>query len=135
MDVIISIKPQYVKRILDGIKNFEYRKSVPKQRFNRVYIYESAPTKKIVAYFKVKRIFSASPNAIWNDTFGQSGLSRKDFDSYFLGKENAYALEISELHVFKQPISPQKLWPEFKAPQSFCYVEGIKKNAKFCGLV
>lgn len=126
MDVLMSIKPKFVREILLGKKCYEYRKAVPKQKFDRVYIYESAPTKKIVACFTVKQILKDNPDEIWNLTYEQSGLSKDEFDKYFFGKKYAYALQIAELHVLDKPIAPIKIWKNFSAPQSFSYVEGIE---------
>lgn len=125
MDVLMSIKPKFVREILLGKKCYEYRKAVPKRKFDRVYIYESAPTKKIVAWFIVEQILKDYPDKIWSLTHEESGLSKDEFDNYFLGKEYAYALHIAELHVLDKPIDPIKIWTNFRAPQSFSYVEGI----------
>ena len=43
--ILISIKPEYVKRILSGEKMYEYRKRVPAD-VKTVVIYATAPVKK-----------------------------------------------------------------------------------------
>ena len=58
-DVIISIQPQYVEKIMDGIKRYEYRKVAPTaEDVNDFFIYESSPTKKIVASFPATEIMT-----------------------------------------------------------------------------
>jgi predicted transcriptional regulator len=108
MDVVISIKPKYVRQILTGAKTYEYRKTVPKQKFNRIYIYESAPIKKIVAWFTVKKIMKAIPADLWKSTFEQSGLEKAEFDNYFRDKEYAYALQIDEMHILEKPVNAEE---------------------------
>ncbi len=51
MNVIFSIKPKYVERILSGEKKYEFRKRIWKKQVDRVFIYASSPVKKIVASF------------------------------------------------------------------------------------
>ena len=46
--VLMSIKPQFVRQIADGTKRVELRRMIPKRRFERVAVYESAPTSKVV---------------------------------------------------------------------------------------
>ena len=44
MDVLLSIKPRYVKSILEGGKRYEFRKTIFKNRkIDRICIYSSSP--------------------------------------------------------------------------------------------
>ena len=36
--IILSIKPQYVEKILDGTKKYEYRTRIPKSNINKIII-------------------------------------------------------------------------------------------------
>jgi len=51
MNVILSIKPEYVRKILTGEKKFEYRKRIWKDKVKKIYIYSSRPEKKLHAIF------------------------------------------------------------------------------------
>jgi hypothetical protein len=52
--VLLSIKPKYVKSIIEGDKRYEFRKTIFKNReINRIYIYSSSPVKKIVGTFEI----------------------------------------------------------------------------------
>lgn len=135
-NVIISIKPIYVKRILRGTKKFEYRKGIFKQDVNNIYIYESYPTKKIVAYFKYTGFLSDSPKKIWNLTKNISGVDEDFFFKYFQGKECAYAIKIRDLKVLTKSIDPKKVIEDFTPPQSYKYIEReIVIDEKFCRMV
>lgn len=103
-NVIVSIKPKYVKEILMGAKKFEYRKQIFKQKVNNIYIYESFPTKKIVAYFKYVGSLIDTPENIWNITKDFGGIDKESFFKYFGNKEYAYAIKIHNIKIFQESI-------------------------------
>ena len=115
----MSIKPEFVDKILTGEKKYEFRKSIFKEKVERVYIYSSFPVKKIVGCFEVNEIIHKSPEELWDSYSEVSGISKKDFFKYFKDKEMGYAIRINNLKVFNEFIEMK----DFTAPQSFCYVE------------
>ena len=123
MNVILSIKPEFVEKIFSGEKQYEYRKILFKQKVDTVYIYASRPISKIVGEFKIEEIICDSPENIWKQTKRQSGVSKKFFDKYYKGKDKAVALKIKECKEYEDGINPDTLVPNFKVPQSFIYVE------------
>lgn len=126
MDVLISIKPCFVEKILDLSKRYEYRKRLFSQEIDRVYIYASAPIKKIVGYFPYNEVVSGDLNEMWKITADYSGISREYFDKYFDNKEIAYALSIRGLKIFEHGVNPNDIFERFVPPQSFFYIrEGI----------
>ena len=56
MNVILSIKPEFVEKIFSGEKQYEYRKILFKQKADTVYIYASRPISKIIGEFKIDEI-------------------------------------------------------------------------------
>ena len=46
--MLLSIKPKYAKVILEGKKQYEFRKSRPKDGVDRIIFYASAPQKEVV---------------------------------------------------------------------------------------
>ena len=52
MNVILSIKPEYVAEIKAGRKCFEFRKTIFKEKVEKVYIYASSPVSKVVGEFQ-----------------------------------------------------------------------------------
>ena len=124
MNVLLSIQPRFVEKIFLKEKVFEYRKSIFRNKeIDRVFIYESKPTKKIVGEFRVKNIICDKPQSLWEKTGNKSGVSKDFFDKYFCNKEKAYAIEIMDLIQYKVPIDPYVENPNFIAPQSFCYMK------------
>ena len=128
MNVLLSIKPRFVEKILDGVKRFEFRKGIFKQDVEKVYIYSSYPIKEIVGYFKIGVVHTGSPQNIWRKCGKEGSISKEEFFKYFEGKEIAFGIEIDELIIFEQSVNPRDIFPEFIAPQSYYYLnEKIEK--------
>ena len=126
MDVLLSIKPKYVKSIIEGDKRYEFRKTIFKNReINRIYIYSSSPVKKIVGTFEIGGILEDHPNELWDTVKEFAGIDTRDFFAYFEGKSRAFAIEIQNLQEFNNPIDPYKTMPGFVPPQSYCYMDGL----------
>jgi predicted transcriptional regulator len=122
--VLLSIKPKYVRAILDGTKQYEFRKQIFRDRSREtVFIYSSSPEKKIVASFRIGEIVEGHPGYLWEEFRDVSGLSEPEFFEYFTGKENGYAIRIDELEQFAEPMDPYMMFERFVPPQSFCYVD------------
>lgn len=120
--IVISINPQYVKKIISGEKRFEYRTKAAKQDINKIIIYETKPIKKIVAEVEILDVLMESPNELWNQTKEYSGITKVFFDNYFKGKKVAYAYKLGKVKVYETPKSLLEFGLKM-APQSFAYVE------------
>lgn len=122
MNVILSIKPEFVEKIFSGEKQYEYRKILFKQKVDTIYIYASRPVSKIVGEFKIDDIVYDTPENIWEMTKLQSGVTKKFFDKYYKGKDKAVALKIKDCKEYEEEVNPESLVPDFRVPQSFIYV-------------
>lgn len=121
--VLLSIKPKYVKAILDGTKQYEFRKQIFRDNSQKtIFIYASSPTKRIVAKFQLGEVVKGHPDYLWEQFWDVSGISEKEFFEYFSGKEIGYAIQINELKEFAEPMDPHAIFERFVPPQSFCYV-------------
>lgn len=112
-------------KILSGEKLYEYRKTVFHRPVDKVYIYASSPVCMIVGEFRIDDIFEATPSELWTATHTNSGVSRSFFFHYFKGKPKAYAIKVKDVVAYPIPVSPYKVRKDFKAPQSYIYVEEI----------
>lgn len=120
--ILISIKPQFVEKILSGEKMFEFRKTLPAQRVDKILIYSSYPVCAVVGEAEVLNIISTSPKKLWEETKNQSGIDSEFFFKYFAGKDTAYAYKLGK--ITKYPIA--KRLSDFGvkcAPQSFVYIK------------
>ena len=120
--VLISIHPKHVERILSGEKKFEFRKSLPKREIVSLFIYATAPVKKIVAVAGVGAMLSDEPSALWGETAFGAGIDRGFFDGYFAGKDVGHAIQLDNVVKFHEPLCLGDLPDPMKAPQSWCYI-------------
>ncbi len=125
MDILLSIKPIYVKEIMNGNKRYEFRKTIFKKHRDiaKVFIYSASPQKKVVGYFKIGEVVKEAPEVLWKKYKDVSGINEDDFFSYFNGYKEGFAIEIQSLHIFKHFVDPEELKPDFVPPQSFRYVD------------
>ena len=120
MNVVLSIKPEYVAEIKAGRKGYEFRKTIFKEKVEKVYIYASSPVSKVVGEFHPVDIITDTPAAVWEQTFKHAGITKAFYDEYFEGKSVAHAIVIQNLIMYDTP----KPLP-FYAPQSFRYIESL----------
>ena len=59
MKVLLSIKPEFAEKILNGTKRFEFRKGIFKNpQISTVVIYATMPLGKVVGQFRIESILS-----------------------------------------------------------------------------
>lgn len=123
MKVLLSIKPEYAEKILEGKKLYEFRKSIFKNlAVKTVVIYATMPVGKVIGEFDFDEVLSDSPQAIWAETSRYSGITKKFFNSYFDGREKAHAIKVRSVRRYDVPISLKDFIPSGTAPQSFRYL-------------
>ena len=93
MDILLSIKPKWAELILQGKKTVELRKQWTKSDdVGKIYLYASAPVKKIVGWMELEFAVCESIAELKQDVEGRSQVSPEDFDAYYQGKEKGWAL-------------------------------------------
>lgn len=120
--ILLSIKPEYSKRIISGEKKFEYRKRLPQKKITKIIIYSSAPEKKVIGEVQVLETMSLSKSELWEATKENAGISYKKYEEYFLDSEHAFAYKLGKVSIY----SPQKTLEDLgvrQAPQSFIYID------------
>ena len=120
--LVLSIYPEYVKKILSGEKRFEFRRAMPTQKITHIVIYATAPEKRIAAIAEVEKILQASPHALWEKTKYASGISRSTFRKYFSGRTQAFAFKLGQVWEMPQDTF---LPTSFSPPQSFLYIDNV----------
>lgn len=119
MNLIISIKPQFVEKILTGEKKYEFRRRIFTKEVDKIYIYQTLPDAGIVAYFTPGEIIKDTPQNLWDNFKDVSGTTEEHLLGYLHDKSEAYAIEITDLVIFDEPFIPEDL----KAPQSYKYID------------
>ena len=122
MRVVMSIKPKFVEKILNGTKIFELRKKIFKKEVERVIIYESSPTKKIVGEFIIDRVVSDTPNKIYQKYNKYLGIDEVNYFEYFKNINIAYAIKIKKVIKYEKELTLADFNLE-RAPQSYQYIK------------
>ena len=131
MNVLLSIKPKYVEKIVNGEKQYEFRKRIFRNKnVKKAFIYSTAPTKKIIGEFDIGNIIEDNPIRLWTELQEVSGINEKEFFDYFRGINKGFAIGIEKLNIFDEPIEPNELIGDFSPPQSFCYINS-RSSTKF----
>ena len=119
--ILLSVKPEYAKRILAGTKQFEYRKRLATKPVEKIIIYETVPTMKIVGEVIVVETISEAPESLWEKTKEKAGISSLKYHDYFMGCDTAYAYRLGKVTRYTAP----KMLADFNIlhpPQSFIYI-------------
>ncbi len=120
--ILLSIKPEYVAKILAGTKKYEYRKRLAQTESSIMIVYSTSPVMKVVAKVEICNTLSAAPSTLWEQTKNEAGISRRKYREYFKGCKTAHAYKLGKVEVFEPP----KELSEFNitvAPQSYMYVD------------
>lgn len=123
MKILLSINPEYVEKIFSGVKKYEYRRNIFKDKnVKTIVIYCTYPVKKIVGEFKIEKIIKDSPDKLWELDPEYTGIEKNKFLKYFSKKDEGYAIKIGNIKKYNK----SKELADFsikKAPQSFQYIK------------
>ena len=123
MKILLSIKPEYAEKILSGEKKFEFRRVLPKNKaIKKVVIYATLPIGKVVGEFEIEELISDSPSQLWERTAEFSGITVHFFNTYFDGRDTAYAIKVGKTKKYSKEKKLIDILPSGIAPQSFCYI-------------
>lgn len=124
MMILLSVKKIYCDLILQGTKQYEFRKRLPNrlQKGDQIALYCTQPTSKVVAYVDVTDVIQSTPHKLWKRTSFSSGIDYTHFSKYFANSQCANAIQIGTIHELKQPLSLTSIRGNRKPPQSFLYL-------------
>jgi predicted transcriptional regulator len=131
-DILISIHPRHVEKILSGEKRFEYRKRVVAHRnalYNALYIYATKPVCKVVAKAWAMPYKKFDKEYLWRITCHSSGITKKEFDEYFKDSVSASCYKIITVEVFNPP-HDLKDYGFDRPPQSYAFIKKRKGEDK-----
>lgn len=119
--IILPIKPLYSEKILNGTKTYELRRIIHKKNVDKVIIYSTSPISKVIGEFNIADIIHLPVKELWRRTHANNGVNESDFYSYFHGKENGYAIQVSNPETYPKPL-PLEHFGITHPPQSFIYM-------------
>ncbi|MER8958286.1 MULTISPECIES: helix-turn-helix domain-containing protein [unclassified Mesorhizobium] len=132
-DLVLSIKPEYSKKILVGKKTVELRRRFPlaTPRGTVAYIYSTSPVRALVGAAEIRGIERLPIKTLWQRHGRSASIRKADFDSYFGGLDEGYALTMVKPRLFSRPLDLAELRERFgfKAPQSFLYAKPSLQRA------
>lgn len=125
IDVVISIKPKFVDLIAKHLKNYEFRKYIPKKGVNKLWIYTSSPICSLEYVADIDNIIT------YPEHIQEEGIGNNEFNKGL--KQSKHAYHIKHLYRLKTPLKLERLKSEFgfTAPQSYFYLENNPKLAEF----
>lgn len=140
--ILLSIQPKIVQEIIEGQKQFEFRKKLPQIEDSdiskKVIIYCSSPTMEIVGSFIIGSYYHSDFDSLMKKINSTPEYTKR-ISKYFKEKDSCHAMEITELKVYKTPLSLNYLrekFPGFVPGQSYRYldeniIEDIKQKNEF----
>lgn len=132
-DVVLSIKPVYSERILDGRKTVELRRRFPVSAPNGTlaYIYSTSPVKAIVGTASIRDVLKLPVEQIWTEFESTAYIERDQFEKYFEGVDHGFALVFDDVKTFSRPLPLSELREKFgfEPPQSFLYAKRDLRKA------
>lgn len=126
--ILLSIKPEYVEKIFEGTKRFEFRKVKFKRNdVTKIIIYSTSPVMKVVGEAEITETIENTPSLLWEQTKEYAGVDKKFFDKYYEDREKAVAYKLGKVKKYVKPFQLEDLGIK-KAPQSFMYLPKIISN-------
>ena len=126
-DIVLSIKPQYCDKILDGEKIVELRRRFPISGITGIvaHIYATSPVKSIVGSVKIVDVNKMSITDIWMEYSSSAIISKEDFEIYFEGVDQGFALALESAQRFTRCFCLDELRQNynFHPPQSYAYIK------------
>ena len=119
--ILLSIKPEYCRRIFDGTKKYEFRKHLAQNNVSKIIVYSTFPEMKVLGEVEVKGTLSMKKTLLWEHTKEFAGISREKYRLYFKGCDEAHAYILGRTTLYDEPLSLDVLNIK-RAPQSFVYV-------------
>lgn len=132
-DVVLSVKPQYSGKIVKGEKTVELRRRFPAHigAGSLVIIYETSPTRAITGMAEIADVLTGSVSAIWKEYGREACIERRDFEDYFAGKKDGFAIKLRGARQLSRKLALEELRERFsfEPPQSFLYASPDLREA------
>ena len=132
-DVVLSIRPKYTEKILQGSKTVELRRRFPISAPSGTiaYIYSTSPVRAMVGVAEIKDVLKLPIKQIWTEFEETAFIDKPDFDKYFEGLDFGFALLFEDVRTFADPIPLSKLREQFRfePPQSYLYAKRDLRRA------
>ncbi len=120
--MLLSIKPEYAQRIMEGTKEYEFRTKRCRQDITRIIFYSTSPKSKVIGEAEIEEVLAGAPSTIWEMTKHAAGIPRHYFREYYKGRMVAIAYKLKNVIAYENPKELSDYGINH-VPQSFIYVE------------
>ncbi len=128
--LLLSIKPEYAKKILAGKKTVELRRVRTRlEAGDLVLVYVTSPQQNLVASLEVERVITENlpqnKKDFWEKVKDKAGITYQDFQRYYQGASLGVAIFFNNKNIFNNPIkltTLKKKLPTINPPQSYRYI-------------
>jgi predicted transcriptional regulator len=132
-DVVLSIRPQHSDKIFQGKKTVELRRRFPVSapRGTIAYIYCTSPVRAMIGRAEITDIIKLPIADIWRKYGNSASIDKTEFDSYFDGLDEGFALKFANAQHLPRQLDLSELRERFgfEPPQSFLYATPVLRRA------
>lgn len=126
-DFVLSIKPEYATKIVEGLKTVELRRRFPYGTVTgaRLYVYATVPIQAVIGYATISKVEEHPVERIWEFYHTVAYITRPDFDKYYESRETGFVIRLMDAIAIPDPVplSVLKERLDFTPPQSFAYAD------------
>ena len=124
MALLFSVRGAYADALMSGRKTVELRRRFGSLDAKGVtlFVYETAPTKAIVAKGRLSQVSEHRLDQLWLLAQRHGAITRADFDAYFLGLTSGFALHVTDIERLATPMPLVAMRSQLllRPPQSYC---------------
>jgi len=132
-DVVLSIRPEYSHKIIEGKKTVELRRRFPLSapRGTFAYIYSTSPVRAMVGRAEIVDVVKLPVSEIWKKFSDRALIEKADFKAYFDGLRDGFALKFANARPLPRQLDLSELRERFgfEPPQSFLYAKPVLRMA------
>ncbi len=122
-EILISIKPDFVEKILCGEKTVELRtRRVNVQPGTKMWIYSTLPKGEICALAQVEYVYTDQPDLIWKKYSSEIAISSEEYWEYVGNKDAVTIIKMGDVDSLEQGVTLQSIKKKissFNPPQFF----------------
>ncbi|KAL3466431.1 PUA-like domain-containing protein [Aspergillus heterothallicus] len=106
-DVILPMQDPYMDQIVNGTKNYEFRKYLLKSSVKRIWFYRTAPHSEITHVCETRPAKTRNPN---DTPLDEDGLGNTEFNTHAKDWEGYdFAYKIDSVYELREPITLKEL--------------------------
>ena len=119
--MLLSIKPEYVNKIVAGKKKYEFRKFHCREDVDTIVIYATSPVKQVIGEVSIISVIEDTVDEVWKQTQQEGGITEKAFMEYYKNKQVAIAYQLGAVMQYDEPMALSDVGLSY-VPQSFAYI-------------